>query len=51
MKREVTFTMLEIKRYGVIEVLWEKKIVNRDAAIALQIGASIRLSLLILCHD
>jgi len=35
MKGEVTFTMLEIKRSGVMGASLEKKTVNREAAMAL----------------
>jgi len=38
MKGEVTFTMREIKRYGVIQALLEKKMTNKQAAIALNLS-------------
>ena len=39
MKGEVTFTMSEIKRYGVIKALLENKVTNKEAARALNLSS------------
>ena len=39
MKGEVTFTMREIKRYGVIKALLENKMTNKEAARALNLSS------------
>ncbi|MBW2146895.1 MAG: hypothetical protein JRI22_07730 [Deltaproteobacteria bacterium] len=38
MEKEVTFTMREMKRYGVIQVLLEKKMTAGEAASALNVS-------------